>query len=182
MLKVRDRCIMELKRWVDSRTGAFDWGHAAKLHVDTEGKSEHFQEKEEKVRSAAQHVVKCDLKKENIIELMVLPPADCIISAWLIATIIGYLRKLSMLLKPGGYIILIGLLDTTYYTVGKDNLRGLSYDEDFVKKALVGEGFLVDPCEVKERTVVSDLCDYKHVIFIVAHKARVETCLLYVHI
>ncbi|CAJ0967698.1 unnamed protein product [Ranitomeya imitator] len=38
VLKVSDRCILELKRWADSRTGAFNWGHAAKLHVDLEGK------------------------------------------------------------------------------------------------------------------------------------------------
>ncbi|KAG8536978.1 hypothetical protein GDO81_025296 [Engystomops pustulosus] len=37
VLKVRDRCILELKRWVDTRTGAFHWGHAAKLHTDMEG-------------------------------------------------------------------------------------------------------------------------------------------------
>ncbi|KAM4015603.1 indolethylamine N-methyltransferase-like [Anomaloglossus baeobatrachus] len=34
VLKVSDQCIMELKRWVDERTGAFDWSHATKLHVD----------------------------------------------------------------------------------------------------------------------------------------------------
>ncbi|XP_073511404.1 indolethylamine N-methyltransferase-like [Phyllobates terribilis] len=33
VLKIRDRCIMELKRWVDERTGAFDWNHAIKLHA-----------------------------------------------------------------------------------------------------------------------------------------------------
>ncbi|KAM4016908.1 nicotinamide N-methyltransferase-like [Anomaloglossus baeobatrachus] len=29
VLKPSDRCIMELKRWVDSRTGAFHWSHAS---------------------------------------------------------------------------------------------------------------------------------------------------------
>ncbi|KAG8567462.1 hypothetical protein GDO81_013639 [Engystomops pustulosus] len=38
VLKVRERCILELKRWVDTRTGAFQWGHAVKLHADIEGK------------------------------------------------------------------------------------------------------------------------------------------------
>ncbi|XP_056397749.1 nicotinamide N-methyltransferase-like [Hyla sarda] len=38
ILKVRDRCILELKRWLNTRTGAFDWGHATKIHVDIEGK------------------------------------------------------------------------------------------------------------------------------------------------
>ncbi|KAM4015580.1 indolethylamine N-methyltransferase-like [Anomaloglossus baeobatrachus] len=179
VMKVRDRCIMELKRWVDGRTGAFDWCHAAKLHVAIEGKSEHFQDIEEKVRSAAQHVVKCDFAKENIIDPMVLPPADCIMTFWLMGIInkdqdeyVRNLGKMSRLLKPGGHIILSGMLGTTYYTVGKDKLRAMNYDEDFIKNALVKAGFVIDHIDVKERTAVSDLIDYKQVIFIAAHKEK----------
>ncbi|CAJ0932748.1 unnamed protein product [Ranitomeya imitator] len=139
--------------------------------------SENFQKKEEKVRSAAQHVMKFDLEKENIIEPMVLPKADAIISALLLDMIskekedyVKYLRRFSKLLKPGGHFILIGDLETTYYTVGKDKLHAMNYDEDFVRKGLDEAGFVIDRCEVKERAAVSDLTDYKHVMFIVAHK------------
>ncbi|KAM4015583.1 indolethylamine N-methyltransferase-like isoform 2-T2 [Anomaloglossus baeobatrachus] len=179
ILKIKDRCILELKRWVDSRTGAFDWQHAAKLHVDIEGKCEHFQDKEEKVRSAAHHVVKCDLTKENILDPMVLPPADCVITFWLLGGIckhqddyIRNLGKISKLMKPGGHIIITGILGTTYYTVGKDKLHGFCYHEGFVKEALVGVGFVIDRFDIKERTAVSDLIDYKHVMFVVAHKEK----------
>ncbi|XP_056400113.1 indolethylamine N-methyltransferase-like [Hyla sarda] len=177
VLKVTDRCILELKRWLDSRTGAFDWGHATKLHVEKENKSDQLQDKEEKVRSAVQHVMKCDLAKENMTDPIVLPPADCIISAWLLDEISKnqddyrrYLRKFSGLLKPGGHLILLGAFDMTYFTVGKDKFHFLTYDEDFVRKTLVGEGFVIDNCNIKKRTVVSDLSDYKALIFIAAHK------------
>lgn len=179
VLKVSDGCIMELKRWLDTRTGAFDWGHATKLHVDIEGNSDQLQDKEEKVRSAVQHVMKCDLEKENIMDPMVLPPADCIISFGLLDTIckdqddyIRYLRKFSRLLKPGGHFIFIGMLGSTYYTVGKDKFHAFTYDEEFVRKALVGVGFVIDCCKVKKRTAVSDLTDYKAVIFTAAHKEK----------
>ncbi|XP_069803543.1 indolethylamine N-methyltransferase-like [Dendropsophus ebraccatus] len=179
VLKVSDRCILEMKRWLDSRTGAFDWGHATKIHVETEGKSAQLQEKERKVREAAQHVMKCDLEKENMTDPIVLPPADCIISVTLLDFIskdqddyIRYLRKFSGLLKPGGHLIIIGCLDRTYMMVGKDKFYALTYDEDFVRKALAGEGFVIDDCKVKKRTNVSDLCDYKGVIFIAAHKEK----------
>ncbi|XP_075134214.1 nicotinamide N-methyltransferase-like [Leptodactylus fuscus] len=175
VLKVRDRCILELKRWTDKRTGAFHWGHAAKLHVDLEGKSHQLEDKEVKVRSSIQHVVKCDLEKENMTEPIVLPPADCIISTWLLEAIskdqddyIRYLRKFSRLPKPGGHFILLGTLHTTYITVGKDKFHVLNYDENFVKKALEGEGFIIDDCKVHKRTSVSNLVDYKAIIFIVA--------------
>ncbi|XP_040281678.1 nicotinamide N-methyltransferase-like [Bufo bufo] len=179
VLKNRDRCIMELKRWVDTRTGAFDWGHAAKRHVDIEEKSDQLQDKEEKMKSALQHVVKCNLEKENITDPIVLPAADCIISAWLLDVVckdqddyIRYLRKISGLLKPQGHLILIGDLDLTYFTVGEEKWHGFRYDEEFARKALEGEGFVIDCCEVKERTVKSDLIDYKAVIFIAAHKQK----------
>ncbi|XP_071969439.1 nicotinamide N-methyltransferase-like isoform X2 [Engystomops pustulosus] len=181
VLKVNDRCILELKRWVDRRTGAFYWGHAAKLHGYFTGKSDQLQDKEGKVRSALQHVMKCDLAKENMTEPIDLPSADCIISAWLLDAIskdqdeyIQYLRKFSKLLKPGGHFILIGCLYTTYFIVGKDRLHMLRYDEDFARKALVGEGFVIDFCEVKKRSNVSDITDYKAIIFIAAHK-KMET-------
>ncbi|XP_069804350.1 indolethylamine N-methyltransferase-like [Dendropsophus ebraccatus] len=179
VLKINDRCILELKRWLDSRTGAFNWGHVTKLHGEIGGNRDQFQEHEGKVRSAAQHVVKCDLEKENMTDPIVLPPADCIISVWFLEAIckdqedyIRYLRKFSGLLKPGGHLILFGCLDMTYYTVGKDRLHSFTYDEDFARKALVGEGFVIDSCVLKKRTAVSDLSDYKGVIFIVAHKEK----------
>ncbi|XP_069805124.1 nicotinamide N-methyltransferase-like [Dendropsophus ebraccatus] len=179
VLKVRDRCILELKRWLDTRTGAFHWGHATKHHADVHGKSEELEDKEGKVRSAVQHVVKCHLEKENMTDPIVLPPADCLISFWLIDNIskdqedyVRYLRKFSKLLKPGGHLLLFGALEISYYTVGKDKIRTLTYDEEFVRKALAGEGFVIDDCKVKKRTAVSDLTDYKGMIFISAHKDK----------
>ncbi|XP_072012453.1 nicotinamide N-methyltransferase-like isoform X2 [Engystomops pustulosus] len=179
VLKIKERCIMELKRWVDRRTGAFDWCHAAQLHAEIERNSDQLEDKEGKVRSALQHVVKCDLEKENMTEPIDLPLADCIITAVLLDYIskdqndyIRYLRKFSKLLKPGGHLILIGVLDATYLTVGKDKFHILTYDEDFARKSLVGEGFVIDRCEVKKRTNVSDFMDYKALIFIAAHKEK----------
>ncbi|KAG8568491.1 hypothetical protein GDO81_014021 [Engystomops pustulosus] len=179
VLKIQDRCILELKRWVDTRTGAFDWCHAAQLHVDLEGNSEQLEDKEKKVRSALQHVVKCNLNKENITEPIDLPPADCIVTAVLLDAIskdqddyVRYFRKFSKLLKPGGHLILFGVIDATYYTVGGHKFHYFRYDVAFARKVLVGEGFTIDFCEVKKRSNVSDLSDYKGIIFIVAHKEK----------
>ncbi|XP_075696831.1 nicotinamide N-methyltransferase-like [Rhinoderma darwinii] len=177
VLKVNNRCIMELKRWVDERTGAFYWGHTSALHQEKEENSDQFEDNEGKVRSAIQHVVKCNLEKENMTDPLVLPPADCVISTVLLDVIskdqddyIRYLRKFSRLLNPEGHLILIGCLDATYFTVGKDKFHMLTYNEDFVRKALVGEGFIIDYCNAKERTAVSDLIDYKAIMIIAAHK------------
>ncbi|XP_075696778.1 nicotinamide N-methyltransferase-like [Rhinoderma darwinii] len=179
VLKVNNRCIMELKRWVDERTGAFYWGHTSALLQEKEENGDQFQDQEAKLRSAIQHVVKYDLEKENMTEPLVLPPADCVISVWLLDIIskdqddyIRNLRKFSRLLNPGGHLLLIGSLGGTYFTVGKDKFHALTYDEDFVRKVLVGEGFIIDYCNVQERTAVSEIADHKAVIFIAAHKEK----------
>ncbi|KAG8546058.1 hypothetical protein GDO81_019831 [Engystomops pustulosus] len=181
VLKVQDRCILELKRWVDTRTGAFHWGHAEQLHAEIEGKSDESQDKNIKVRSALQHVLKCDLEKENITEPIDLPPADCIISCGLLDVIskdqddyVRYIRKFSKLLKPGGYLLFAGMLEATYLKVGKDKMHVFQYNEDIARKAVVGEGFVIDRCEVKKRTNISDLIDYKAAIFMAAHKAKAD--------
>ncbi|XP_073511403.1 indolethylamine N-methyltransferase-like [Phyllobates terribilis] len=170
---------MELKRWVDERTGAFDWGHAAKLHAEMEESSDQLLDKEGKVRSVLHHVMKCDLEKEDMMDPIILTPADCVISAWLLGLIsrdqnnyVRYLRKFSKLLKPGGHIILVGSLNATYFTVGKYKLYYFTYDEDLVRNAIAEAGFVIDNCNVKKRTAVSDLTDYKAVIFIAAHKKK----------
>ncbi|XP_075185126.1 nicotinamide N-methyltransferase-like [Anomaloglossus baeobatrachus] len=176
VLKVSDQCIMELKRWVDERTGAFDWSHATKLHVDIGEARDQLQDKEGKVRSALQHVLKCDLEKEDIMDPIVLPPADCVLCFGLLDVIskdqddyMRYLRKFSKLLKPGGHLLLIGSLNITYYTIVKHKFHAFSYDEEFARKALIGEGFIIDRCEVKKRSGVSDLTDYTGMIFLAAH-------------
>ncbi|XP_069804338.1 nicotinamide N-methyltransferase-like [Dendropsophus ebraccatus] len=179
VLKVSERCIMELKKWLDMRTGAFNWGHTLKLHREIQGIGDELPDKEEKMRSAIPHVMICDLEKENMTDPIVLPPADCIISVWLLDNVckdqddyIRYLRKCSRLLKPGGHLILLGGLGMTYYTVGKDRFHVFTYDEAFARKALAGEGFVIDDCKVKKRTAMCDLVDYKASIFIVAHKEK----------
>ncbi|XP_056399324.1 nicotinamide N-methyltransferase-like [Hyla sarda] len=179
ILKGNERCMMELKRYLDSRTGAFDWGHAIKLHEEIGENSDQFLDREAKLRSTIPHVLKCDLDKENIMDPIVLPPADCIISAWLLDVICKdqddyrrYLRKFSRMLKPGGHMILIGALGSTYLTIGKERFHAFTYDEDFVRKTLVGEGFVINNFKGKKRTNVSDLTDYKSKMFVVAHKEK----------
>ncbi|XP_075047545.1 nicotinamide N-methyltransferase-like isoform X1 [Mixophyes fleayi] len=180
ILKLNDTCILELNKWLNTRTGAFSWGHASKIVTQLQGIRDQEEEKEENVKIAIKRIVKFDLNKENLTDPVVLPQADCLLTAWFLDAIchnqndyIKNLRKMAKLIKPGGYFILIGCLNGTYYTAGKERLHMFTCDEMFIRKTLTDERFVILSCKVLKRKVESDLIDYKQLIVLTAVKGNV---------
>ncbi|XP_063798038.1 indolethylamine N-methyltransferase-like [Pseudophryne corroboree] len=177
VLKCTEQCIMELNKWINTHTGAFDWSHIMEYMKCLEGNSDQCQDKHMTLKTAITKIMKCDTDKENLTDPDVLPPADCVISTGMLDFIsrdqddyIMNFRKFVKLLKPDGYLILMGGLNTTYAMIGQDKIHMFKYDENFVRKVLADEGFIIDHCAVQKRTTVSDLSDYKAAIFITAHR------------
>ncbi|XP_056400407.1 nicotinamide N-methyltransferase-like isoform X2 [Hyla sarda] len=175
VMRLTERCIMELNKWRHNRTGAYDWSHATNHITQLEGKCD--EEKELTLKTTIKQVVRCNLEKENLIHPLDLPQADCLISAWLLECVskdkeeyIKNLKKVVKFLKPGGHLILLGALNGTYYTVGEETFHLLTYDEIFAKETLTGEGFTIDDCEVLPRTAESDMTDYTSTMILIAHK------------
>ncbi|XP_018430593.1 PREDICTED: uncharacterized protein LOC108803256 [Nanorana parkeri] len=140
------------------------------------------QDKELNLKASIKHIVTCNLEEENLAHPLVLPLADCVISAALLDVVskdeedyMRNLEKVSNLLRIGGHLILIGLLNTTYMTAGADRFHMMKYDESFVRSALSKLGFVIDYCAVQRRRNVSDLVDYSHIYFITAHKENDQT-------
>ncbi|XP_075047537.1 indolethylamine N-methyltransferase-like [Mixophyes fleayi] len=176
-LKFSEKCIMELSRWLNTCTGALDWNHTLSYVTALEGNSDQSEDKAIRLKTAIKQIVQCGIEKENLTDPVVLPQADCVISTCLLETIskdqddyIRYLKKIVKLIKLGGHLILFALINTTYFTVGEDRFHVLNYDENFVRKVLTGEGLIIDHCENHKRTSLSDLNDYKSILFITAHK------------
>ncbi|XP_072282901.1 nicotinamide N-methyltransferase-like [Pyxicephalus adspersus] len=179
LIKLNEKCAMEVRRWLSDRTGAFNWTHTTTAIEEMEGKSDKVQNIELNVKAAIRQIVMCNLEKENLTGQLVLPLADCVISAWLLEAIskdqdeyMRNLEKISNLLKVGGHLIIIGGLNTTFFTVGSERFHVFKYDEIFVKSALQKVGFIIDYCAVQRRKKVSDLVDTTHIIFISAHKEK----------
>ncbi|XP_063797922.1 nicotinamide N-methyltransferase-like [Pseudophryne corroboree] len=177
VLKCSEQCIMELNKWINTRTGAFDWSHIKEYIKCTEGNSDQCQDKDMTLKMAITKIIKCDIDNENLTDPEVLPPADCVISTGMLDTIskdqddyINNLRKFVKLLKPEGYLILLGALNTSYIMVGQDKVHVLRYDEKFARKVLTDEGFVIDHCVVHKKTTDSDLSDYEGAMFITAHR------------
>ncbi|XP_063798004.1 nicotinamide N-methyltransferase-like [Pseudophryne corroboree] len=179
LLKFKESCSMEVNRWLNTRTGAFNWSHTSAFVSELEGKYGQHEEKEIRMKTAIKQIVQCDIDKENITDPVVLPLADCLISCVVLDFIsrnqdefVTYLRKFVKLLKPEGHILLVGMLNATFVTIGQDVFHVFKYDEDFIRNVLVGEGFTIDQCDVLPRNAVSDLIDHKAGIFIAAHREK----------
>ncbi|XP_072281437.1 nicotinamide N-methyltransferase-like [Pyxicephalus adspersus] len=179
LMKFNEKCAMEVRRWLGDRTGAFSWTHTKTAVEELEGKSDQIQDKELKLKASIKQIVMCSLDKENLIDPLVLPLADCVISVWLLGTIskdqeeyMMNLKKTSNLLKIGGHLIIIGLLNTTFFKAGGEQFHAVPYSESFVKSSLTKSGFVIDYSAVQGRKNVSDLIDYTHVIFITAYKVK----------
>ncbi|XP_040182853.1 indolethylamine N-methyltransferase-like [Rana temporaria] len=177
LLRFNDHCIIELKKWLHDLTGAFDWTHTLSFVTEKEGISELPEEKDLRLKAAIKHVLKCYDDKENITDPLVLPPADCVLVKTALDVIskdkddyIRNLQKFTKLLKPGGQLLLFGALNATYYMVGKDKFHLLNYDENFIRKAIEQEGFVINHFQVRPRKTESDYSDFKAVIFVSAHK------------
>ncbi|KAM5163605.1 nicotinamide N-methyltransferase-like isoform 1-T1 [Mantella aurantiaca] len=179
VLKSSEKCIMELSRWLHDRTGAYDWMHTSTAAAELEGNRDQHQEKESRLKSSIKQILKCDFEEENIASPVELPLADCVICVWILNTIsknedeyMRNLEKILKLLKPGGHLLLISVIDSTYYIVGGERLHVFTHDEDFVKNALSKLGLVIDYCAVQRRRNVSDLTDYKALMFTVTHKGK----------
>ncbi|XP_063798066.1 nicotinamide N-methyltransferase-like [Pseudophryne corroboree] len=177
VLKCSEQCIMELNKWINTHTGAFDWSHIMSYIKCLEGNSDQCQDKHMTLKTAITKIMKCDIDNENLTDPEVLPPADCVISAGMLDFIskdqddyINNFRKFVKLLKPEGYLILIGTLNTTYAMIGQDKVHLFRYDEKFARKVLTDEGFVIDHCAVHKKTAESDLIDYEAFMFITAHR------------
>ncbi|KAG8453315.1 hypothetical protein GDO86_000089 [Hymenochirus boettgeri] len=179
ILKCYDSCVKELKKWIQSDEDAFDWHVAFKYMMELEGNSEGWEAKEEKLKKSINHVLKCDLSKESLVDTDLVPTADCLFTAWILDVVsedkTSYrqnLKKISSLIKPGGHLVMIADINTSWILVSGHKFHVLSYDEVFLKNALKDEGYSIKCYETVEREVDTDICDYKKVVFVIAYKER----------
>ncbi|XP_040182042.1 nicotinamide N-methyltransferase-like isoform X1 [Rana temporaria] len=179
LLKPTEHCILEVKKWTDSRTGAFDWSHTTTLATELAGKSDQCEEKEIGLKAAITHVVKFDINKENLTDPIGLPQADCLLF-WCITEAISKdleefvrnFRKFSKLLKPGGRIMFYGALNCTFYMVGEEKFHMVKYNESDLRSILSNEGFVITHLEVSQRKAESDLSDFDSAVFCTAYKEQ----------
>ncbi|KAM4651557.1 indolethylamine N-methyltransferase-like [Discoglossus pictus] len=167
---------LELESWLENEEKAFDWSEAMKMACKIEGNWEKWIEKQEKLRKSIKQVLQCDVTKSNPLDPLVLPPSDCLISSLCLEaacrdmdTFCAALKHIISLVKPGGHLVMITVLQETFYMVGEKRFSCLYLERSSVEEAVKEAGCTIKHSEVNP-TPANDTADCTAVLFLFARK------------
>uniref|UniRef100_A0A1B8Y749 Uncharacterized protein n=1 Tax=Xenopus tropicalis TaxID=8364 RepID=A0A1B8Y749_XENTR len=158
VLESSDCCMKALESWLRNEPGAAEQSHAAEFVCSLKGQSTEWKKQEEKTRRAIKRVVKWDIPH------------------WVVSKdpdmYINLLKKLLSHLKIGGHLILMALINISYYTVGQHKFAALKCNEEFIQKALTEAGCSILSSETHKREFKSPMIDYESIAHFVCRKDR----------
>ncbi|XP_048418206.1 nicotinamide N-methyltransferase-like [Stegostoma tigrinum] len=169
----------EIEQWLQNDPRAFDWSPVAKFVCELEGNREKWPEKEKKLRDCIKQILKCDVHQNNPLHPVELEPVDCLMTSLCLeaackdeAAYCSAVRNVTSLLKPGGKLIVVSVLNETFYTVDKYKFSCLKFDQAFLEKTLKEAGYEIEQVEmfIAPKTI-NTISDYEAAIFLVARKS-----------
>ncbi|KAM4848836.1 nicotinamide N-methyltransferase [Urocitellus parryii] len=173
-----DQNLQELEKWLRKEPGAFDWSPVVTYVCDLEGNRVKGPEKEEKLRRAVRQVLKCDVTQSQPLGAVRVAPADCLLSTLCLdaacpdlPTYCTALRNLGSLLKPGGFLVVVDALKSSYYTIGQQRFSSLSLGPEAVEAAVKEAGYTIQQFEVISQSYSSTTADNEGLFFLVGRKA-----------
>ncbi|XP_063291701.1 nicotinamide N-methyltransferase-like [Pelobates fuscus] len=177
ILEFSDLCVKELVKWKNKESESYDWTHAFLIMAELQGTSFKGEEIENALRRKISRILKCDFAKENVTDPVVLPKADCVLSMFVLHAVSEdhdeygrNLKTIACMLKLGGHLLLFGVFNAKFYSVGESKFHILPSDEKSIKKDLREAGFVIDHLEVVESKIRNESIYCEHVWFIKALK------------
>ncbi|MEE6484629.1 hypothetical protein FKM82_013948 [Ascaphus truei] len=141
----------EFEKWLKNEPRAFDWSSTVKYVCELEGDSNKWMEKQEKLRMKCKQYLKCNVLKSNPVDPIILPQGDCIMTSLCLEAACkdhdayrSALKNITSMLKPGGPLIICGILKNHSYRVGETNFSDLYIEKGFLEEALDEAGFSID--------------------------------------
>ncbi|XP_054448233.1 nicotinamide N-methyltransferase [Pteronotus mesoamericanus] len=172
-----DQNLQELEKWLKKEPGAFDWSPIVSYVCELEGNRMKGQEKEEKLRKTIKQVLKCDVTQSQPLGAVSLPPADCLLSTLCLhaacpdlSAYCTALRNLSGLLKPGGYLVIMDALKSSYYVVGEQRFSSLSLGQEAIEAAVREAGYTIKQFEVISQSYSPTTANNEGIFFLVGQK------------
>ncbi|XP_078541528.1 indolethylamine N-methyltransferase-like [Lissotriton helveticus] len=176
-----DKSTQETQKWLTNEPDAMDWSDAVRMVCEIQGCGETWIEKQEILKIKVKRVLKYDASSCEPFSPVIHPRADCLLLACALEGLVtdkksycDALKNVSSLLKPGGHLIMIVALETTFYMCGDFKFPLLCIDADFLKDAVTGAGYEIEEDHIYRREFESlyDVTDYKYFAFIKACKQK----------
>lgn len=129
------------------------------------------------MRRAVKQVLKCDVTQSQPLGAVSLPPADCLLSTLCLDAacpdLPAYrtaLRNLSSLLKPGGYLVIVDALRSSYYMIGEQRFSSLCLGREAVEASVREAGYTIKQFEVISQSYSPTTADNEGIFFLVGQK------------
>ncbi|XP_078541526.1 nicotinamide N-methyltransferase-like [Lissotriton helveticus] len=176
-----DKSIQETQKWLKNEPDAMDFSDVTKIICEHQGCSETWIEKQDTLKCKVKTVLKYDAASCEPFSPVIHPQADCLLLAHALEELVtdkksycDALKNVSSLLKPGGHLIMIVALETTFYMCGDFKFPFLCVDADFLKDAVTGAGYVIEEDHIYPREIecLYDVTDYKYLAFIKARKQK----------
>ncbi|TSK17868.1 Glycerol kinase [Bagarius yarrelli] len=168
----------EVQKWIKNEEGCFDWEPIIKYVCEMEGKSS--SDVEERLRQRVKQVLKCNILSENPFHPENIEPADCVITSLCLEAACKDLRsysdalcRVAQLLRPGGVLVMVGVLGETFYYVDQVRFSCLRLSKgdviDVIKRLnFTVHDFSIFPAQDRKNNKVSD---FEAFFFLVAVKS-----------
>ncbi|KAM4016814.1 indolethylamine N-methyltransferase-like isoform 1-T2 [Anomaloglossus baeobatrachus] len=170
-----------LQKWLKKDPDAFDWTAAIKRVCELEGDGDNYEKKAETLRSKVKEVLKCDALKTKPFDPVVLQPADCLLTCLCleapckdIKSFCNVLKNFKDLIKPGGHLLILSILDATFYYVGNRYFSSMTTRKEELEEAFKEAGYEIEKAIYAPRNDQSrmDVCDYRGYYYICARKPK----------
>ncbi|KAI4882076.1 hypothetical protein NFI96_028323 [Prochilodus magdalenae] len=169
----------EIERWLRIEEGCFDWKPVIQYVCNMEGKSP--SEVEAKVRQRVKQVLKCDVRLENPFHPHTLKQADCVITSLCLEAACRNMPEykkalagLNTLLRPGGVLVMVGVLGESFYYVNQTRFSCLQLSRESIEAELLDLGFTIQEFNVfsSPNLESNTVSDYKAVFHLAALKSN----------
>lgn len=133
---------------------------------------------EASLKQRVKNVLKCDVRLENPFYPHTLEPADCVITSLCleaackdIQTYRRALHGLTKLLRPGGLLVMVGVLGETFYKVDEQPFSCLKLNQYDIEEALRGLGLSIHEFNIQSADDQNkSVSDFEAVFLLVARK------------
>ncbi|XP_067138462.1 nicotinamide N-methyltransferase-like [Centruroides vittatus] len=170
-----------IREWLKNESSAKDWNTFMRMEALFEGYGnveEGINEIKLRLRQKIKEVIPCDVLQKAIIsadvgKFDVLFTSLCLEGACTtLEDFKAAVKNFSNYILPNGGLVMVVILNVTYYFVGNHKLPGLTVSQEFVNETLKQAGFIKKHCFLIENNEQHPVCDFSGYLILSAIKSN----------